>query len=79
MMDNILNTIIVSLFFIAGPIVILVWFCVSLVKFLKRDRNDAVQCKFRLKMLIVSAAVTGTLVAVIGGFIILLMLAMTHM
>jgi hypothetical protein len=55
---------------------LLVWFIVSLVLFIKRDKTDIKQCNRRKVMLILSAVLCFT---VIGAIIALILLVMAFL
>ena len=55
---------------------LLIWFIISLVEYIKRDKNDPIQCRNRLTMLILSGAV---LFVVIGAVVALIFLVMAFL
>ena len=61
------------------PLAALAFFIVSLVRFIKRDKNDMEQRRSRKISLIVSSVILVTVIAVWITMIILLSLAIQHM
>ena len=70
---------VVSLQVFGPPAISLIWFTVSLVKYIVRDKTDMTECRRRKKRLIISSVVFGVITLALTAFIIWLMLGIANM
>jgi MFS family permease len=68
-----------TLALIGVPVGVLLFFLISLVRYLRRDKSDEVQTKKRKRMLIISVVIFGIFLAVCCALFILLMIGLAHM
>ena len=61
------------------PAISMIWFTVSLVKYIVRDKTDMTECRRRKKRLIISSVVFGVITLALTAFIIWLMLGIANM
>ena len=64
---------------LAIPVGALVWFIVSLVQYLGRDKNNPEECSRRKTMLIVSSVLCGFIIVAIIALILLVMAFLASM
>ena len=62
-----------------GPVGALLFFLISLGRYLKRDKSDGEQTRKRKRMLIISGVIFGIFLAVFCALFILLMIGLAHM
>lgn len=70
---------IIIAFFFGVPIAALIYFVASLVKFIKRDKNDAGQCGERKKNLIISSVIFVTFTVAWTVYMIIMISELSHM
>lgn len=74
-----MEILIVYALFMGMPLAALAFFIISLVRFIKRDKNDMEQRRSRKISLIVSSVILVTVIAVWITMIILMSLELQHM
>ena len=68
-----------TLALIGVPVGVLLFFLISLVRYLKRDKSDGEQTRKRKRLLTVSGVIFGIFFAVFCALFILLMIGLAHM
>ena len=81
MMEDIvqlIDIVLECLVFLGTPIALVIWFIVSLVRFLKTPKTDEKRNMLQ-KQLIISSVLLGILIALIAALFIMLAIGISHM